>query len=390
MTLAAELERARVVICAGAGGVGKTTISAAVGLALAAEGRRVAVVTIDPARRLAEALGLQELGNEPQPVAPSLFGGTGLELTGELHAMMLDVKRTFDDLIALLATSPDAADAILSNPVYGRLSTAIAGSQEYTAIAKLFELERGGRFDTIVLDTPPSRSAIDFLEAPDRLLAFLEGRAAAGLLSPTGHAAHAAGIVFAALRRITGVGLLDDLTTFFALIAELLGGFHERAEAVAELLADPTTAFLVVASPERAPVEEAIFFTQRLASSGLQCRGLILNRVHPARDGAVNLLATAGRLSPSLGVALAGRVARAAADVDQLAQRDRRALARLREALNDPDLICLTEREVDVHDIRGLVDLQRELFATEPCSWPRENRHVRSARSARAAPTRSR
>ena len=387
MTLAAELARARVVICAGAGGVGKTTISAAVGLALAAEGRRVAVVTIDPARRLAEALGLAELGNEPQLVAPSLFEGTGLKLRGELHAMMLDAKRTFDDLIELLAPSAEAANAILSNPVYHRLSTAVAGSQEYTAVAKLSELVRGGRFDTIVLDTPPSRSAIDFLEAPDRLLSFLEGRAAAGLLSPTGHAAHAAGLVFAALRRITGVALLDDLTAFFALIAELLAGFHERAAAVGELLADPSTAFLIVASPERAPVEEAIFFAQRLQSSGLQPRGLILNRVHPARDGSVNLIATAGRLSPALGASLAGRVARAAADVEQLAQRDRRALRRLRDALNDPALVCLTERAADVHDIRALVELQRELFASAPCSSSRASPHGRGKRSPRRVPT---
>lgn len=362
MSLAAALERARVVICAGAGGVGKTTVSATVALALAAEGRRVAVVTIDPARRLAEALGLDELGNEPQRIDPSLFATAGLELSGELHAMMLDVKRTFDELIELLAPTPETAGGILANPIYRRLSTAVAGSQEYTAIAKLFELERGGRFDAIVLDTPPSRSAIDFLDAPDRLLAFLEGRAVAGLLAPTGRAARAAGVMFAALRRITGVALLDDLTTFFRLIAELLAGFHERAAAVRELLADPATAFLIVASPERAPIEEAIFFGRRLAAGGLHCRGLIVNRFHPATGTDGDEAATAARLAPTLGPVLAAKVARAQADLDGLARRDEHALRRLAEALPGSPAICLTDREADVHDIPELLDLCDELL----------------------------
>ncbi len=362
LDLAARLADASVVICAGAGGVGKTTVAATVGLGLAATGRRVAVVTIDPARRLAEALGLPELGNEPQPVEPALLESSGLELRGELHAMMLDVKRTFDELIELLAPAAETARAILANPVYRQLSTAVAGSQEYTAMAKLFELERSGAFDAIVLDTPPSRNAIDFLEAPDRLLAFLEGRAAAGLLGPTGHAARAAGIVFAAIRRITGVALLDDLTTFFRLVAELLSGFHERAAAVRELLADPATAFLIVTSPERGPVEEAIYFAQRLDRGGLHSRGLILNRFHAGSEDTRDAAVTAARLAPALGTELAAKVGRSAAEFEQLARRDRLAMRRLADALDEPAPFRLSDREADVHDISALVELHRELF----------------------------
>ena len=175
--LATRLSGKRVVICAGAGGVGKTTVSAAVALGLAAQGRRVAVVTIDPARRLAEALGLDELGNQPQRVDPARFDGSGLAVDGELFAMMLDVKRTFDELIARLAPNAFTRQEILANPIYRHLSAAVAGSQEYTAIAKLFEIERERDYEVIVLDTPPSRNAIDFLEAPGRLIGFLEGRA---------------------------------------------------------------------------------------------------------------------------------------------------------------------------------------------------------------------
>ena len=165
--LASRLSDLRVVVCAGPGGVGKTTMSAAVALRLAADGRRVALVTIDPARRLAEALGLDDLDNQPQPVDPARFGDRGLEFTGELSAMMLDVKRTFDELIELLAPEPRTAQQIMSNRVYDQISSAVGGSQEYTAIAKLFELDRQEAYDTIVLDTPPSRSAVDFLTPPN-------------------------------------------------------------------------------------------------------------------------------------------------------------------------------------------------------------------------------
>ncbi len=200
-----RLEGKRVVICAGSGGVGKTTTSAALAMGLAAEGRRVAVVTIDPARRLANSLGLEELGNEPALVEPGRLAGHGLEMRGELWAMMLDAKRTFDELIERLAPDERTRDDVLGNRIYQQLSGAVAGSQEFTAVAKLYDLDRSGRFDVLVLDTPPSRNALDFLDAPDRLTSFFEGRALRVFLAPTGLAARVVGrgtsVVFSVLKR---------------------------------------------------------------------------------------------------------------------------------------------------------------------------------------------
>ncbi len=359
--LESALDGKHVVICAGAGGVGKTTVAATVALGLAARGRRVALVTIDPARRLAEALGLESLGNEPEPVDVARFSASGLQIQGELSAMMLDAKRTFDELIGVLAPIPATRDAIVANPVYQHVSTAVAGSQEYTAIAKLYDIERTADYEVIVLDTPPSRHAIDFLEAPDRLTGFLEGRALRAFLRPTGHAIRAAGVVFVALRRITGVGLLDDLTSFFRLLSELLDGFRRRATDVHELLTDSGTAFLIVTSPERAPLEEALFFATELDRASMHRAAVIVNRVHPLEASDVDSVTTASRLAPKLGSSLAERVAATHAEVGCLAQRDAAAAARLRSALND-EPICLTDRESDVHDLTGLVALYDELF----------------------------
>jgi anion-transporting ArsA/GET3 family ATPase len=359
--LASALAGKRVVICAGAGGVGKTTVSASVALGLAAQGRRVALVTIDPARRLAEALGLDALGNRPQIVDVARFGGSGIEVQGELAAMMLDSKRTFDELIGLLAPTPGTRDEILGNPIYNHISTAVAGSQEYTAIAKLYELEHSGDHDVIVLDTPPSRHAIDFLNAPDRLIGFLEGRALAAFLRPTGHVIHAAGVAFAALRRITGTGLLDDLTSLFRQLAELLDGFRSRAVNVHEMLVDEASAFVIVTSPERAALEETLFFAAELDRVGMHRAGVIVNRVHPLEADRLGVAKNAARLAPVLGPSLAQRTARAHAQMQRLAQRDAAAVARLRSALH-ADPVCLADRPSDVHDIPGLVALQEELF----------------------------
>jgi len=351
----------RVVICGGAGGVGKTTVSATVALGLATEGRRVALVTIDPARRLAEALGLDALGNRPQVVDVARFGRSGVEIQGELAAMMLDAKRTFDELIGLLAPTPAVRDEILGNPVYEHISTAVAGSQEYTAIAKLYELEHGGGYDVIVLDTPPSRHAVDFLDAPDRLIGFLEGRALAAFMRPTGHAIRAAGVAFAGLRRITGTRLLEDLTSLFGQLSELLEGFRQRAADVHELLTDRGSAFLIVTSPERAAIEEALFFAGELDRAGMHRAGVIVNRVHPIDPSDLDVAGTAARLAPALGSSLAERTARTHEEVQRLAQRDAAAITCLRSALQSQPA-SLVERPSDVHDIPGLMALRDELF----------------------------
>jgi len=361
--LARRLANRRVIICAGAGGVGKTTVSAAVAIGLAARGRRVAVVTIDPARRLAEALGLDELDNEPRRVDPRRFEEAGVEMRGELWAMMLDATRTFDELIAQLAPNPATRDEILANPVYRHLSTAVAGSQEYTAIAKLFELDRSGEYETIVLDTPPSRNALDFLDAPARLSAFLEGRAFSLFMRPTAGATRAASVVLAALGRVVGVGMLDDLAAFFRLLSALGEGLRARAAGVQALLTDRAVAFLVISSPERRAVEEAVFFADQLAATGMHRCGVIVNRVHPREFARVDVAEIAAQLTPVLGGRLAGKVAHMHAEVQLLARRDAAAVDRLRRELGEPHPVRIAEREREVRSIEGLLELCGELFA---------------------------
>src|SRR3954468_5977804 len=224
------LEGKRMVICAGPGGGGKTTTAAAVAVGLAERGLKVAVVTIDPARRLANALGLDELANEPHRVALDGVGG------GELWALMLDAKRTFDDLIERLAPDARTRDEVFANRIYQQLSSAVAGSQEFTAIAKLYELDQEGGYDVVVLDTPPSRNALDFLDAPGRLTGFFQGRAIRMFLRPAGLLGRGSGLVFGLLRRVTGVDLLDDLSVFFRSLGGMIDGFTERARRVGALL----------------------------------------------------------------------------------------------------------------------------------------------------------
>jgi anion-transporting ArsA/GET3 family ATPase len=365
--LAQRLEGMRVVVCAGSGGVGKTTTSAAIAMGLAARGARVCVVTIDPARRLADALGIEQLGSEPRRVDDERFAGHGIVIEGELWAMMLDPKRTFDELIARLAPDEKTRDEILANRIYRELSGAVAGSQEFTAVAKLYDLDRSGDFDVIVLDTPPSRNALDFLDAPDRLTGFLEGRALRLFLAPSGLAAKVVGrgtsVVFGVLRRVTGVDLMNDLSVFFAALSTVLDGFRERAAGVKALLADGATAFLIVTSPEREPVEEAIFFRGKLREAGMPFGGLVVNRVHPLAEdeGDVDEAAIAVELGGD--EALARKVARTLREFRVLAHRDARAIERLRRQVGDDDPIVVPHLDGDVHDVDGLVLVHRHLFA---------------------------
>jgi anion-transporting ArsA/GET3 family ATPase len=337
-------------------------------MGLAARGQRVAVVTIDPARRLASSLGLEQLGNEPRLVEPGHFARQGIELRGELWAMMLDAKRTFDELIELLA--PDAAtrEEILANRIYQELSSAVAGSQEFTAVAKVYELDTSGEFDVIVLDTPPSRNALDFLDAPQRLIGFLEGRALKMLTAPTGAAAaitaRGGSLVFAGLRRVTGVDLLGDLSAFFGVLGGVMDGFTERANAVARLLADPATTFLIVSSPEPTPVEEAIFFRRRLAEAGMPFGGLVVNRVRMLARRRPTIRASALAADFGGDGELAARSVRALEDLRALARRDAASMRHLKAEVNDQNPILVPQLGRDVSDVAGLVAVQRFLFAT--------------------------
>jgi anion-transporting ArsA/GET3 family ATPase len=365
--LADRLADKRVVICAGSGGVGKTTSSAAIALGLAARGARVAVVTIDPAKRLADALGVEELGNEPHLVDPTRFAGHGIEVRGELWAMMLDAKRTFDELIGRLAPDRRTRDDVLANRIYQQLSTAVAGSQEFTAVAKLYDLVRSDRYDVVVLDTPPSRNALDFLDAPDRLTNFFEGRALRAFLAPTGLAARVmgrgTGVVFGVLKRVTGVDLLNDVSLFLRSLAGLIDGFRERAAAVKAVLRDPGTLFLIVTSPDRDPAEEAIFFHGKLREAGMPFGGLIVNRVQPADGLDGDPHAIERDLAAPLGEPLARKVAATYAEAQLLARRDAASLAHLRAEVGDPDPVIVPQLPGDVHDLDGLVALHDHLFS---------------------------
>lgn len=357
-------------ICAGSGGVGKTTTAAAIAAGLAAGGKRVAVVTIDPARRLADALGLEQLTNQPALVNGERFAAAGLKIKGELWAMTLDSQRTFDELIETLSPDAQTRDQILGNRIYQQLSGAVAGSQEFTAIAKLYELDRSGRFDVIVLDTPPSRNALDFLDAPDRLTGFFDGRALKLLLAPTGFAARALGVgtaaILGALKRITGAELLEDLSGFFQALGGLIDGFRERAEAVQALLADPRTTFLVITSPQRDSAEEAIFFAGKLRGAKMNFGALIINRVHfvgNETEPAPTLASVAGQLSGEFDEPLAAKFLASYADALALAERDRATIERLRDETGALEPLIVPELSGDVHDVEGLVAIHDQLFA---------------------------
>ncbi|MET9454733.1 ArsA family ATPase [Streptomyces canus] len=272
----------RIVVCCGSGGVGKTTTAAALGLRAAERGRKVVVLTIDPARRLAQSMGIDSLDNVPRRVK-----GLDDSASGELHAMMLDMKRTFDEIVEAHADAERAA-TILNNPFYQSLSAGFAGTQEYMAMEKLGQLRARDEWDLIVVDTPPSRSALDFLDAPKRLGSFLDGRLIRLLTAPAKLGGRAGmkflnvgmSMMTGTLGKLLGGQLLKDVQTFVAAMDTTFGGFRTRADATYKLLQAPGTAFLVVAAPERDALREAAYFVERLAAEDMPLAGLVLNRVH--------------------------------------------------------------------------------------------------------------
>ncbi|MFD7897018.1 ArsA family ATPase [Streptomyces sp. NPDC059743] len=283
----------RIIVCCGSGGVGKTTTAAALGVRAAERGRKVVVLTIDPARRLAQSMGIDALGNTPRQVK-------GIEGPGELHAMMLDMKRTFDEIVEAHADA-ERARAILENPFYQSLSAGFAGTQEYMAMEKLGQLRARDEWDLIVVDTPPSRSALDFLDAPKRLGSFLDGKFIRLLMAPAKMGGRAGmkflnvgmSMMTGTLGKLLGGQFLRDVQTFVTAMDTMFGGFRTRADATYRLLQAPGTAFLVVAAPERDALREAAYFVERLAAEEMPLAGLVLNRVHGS--GAARLSAERAR-----------------------------------------------------------------------------------------------
>ncbi|WP_370247013.1 ArsA family ATPase [Nocardioides sp.] len=348
-----------IIVCCGSGGVGKTTTSAALALRAAEQGRKVVVLTIDPARRLAQSMGIEALDNTPRPV-------TGIDTAagGRLDAMMLDMKRTFDELVESQA-SPEKARQILDNPFYIVLSSSFAGTQEYMAMEKLgqihAEAREQGTYDLIVVDTPPSRSALDFLDAPERLSSFLDGRFIKLMLAPAKGPAKlmtaGLGLITGALTKILGAQVLRDLQTFVAAIDTVFGGFRQRATATYALLQDRGTAFVVVAAPEPDALREAAYFVERLSADDMPLAGLVINRAGPAPLGSVSAdeaLTAAARLREDDPTSLTAGLLRLHADQTRLVERE--AALRERFAASHPQVATavVPALAADVHDLDGL------------------------------------
>ena len=349
----------RVIVCCGSGGVGKTTTAAALALRAAAHGRHVVVLTIDPAKRLAQSMGLEELDNEPRVVPGAVDPASG----GELQAMMLDMRRTFDEMV-LGHTTPDRAQAIFDNPFYQTISSSFSGTQEYMAMEKLGQLAATGRWDLIIVDTPPSRSALDFLDAPQRLSSFLDGRMIRLLSAPARAGGSAlrklVGSTFnlfaKAVSTILGGQMLADASAFVQAFDTLFGGFQERANATYQLLRAPGTAFVVVAAPEPDALREASYFVERLGTEKMPLAGLVLNRTHPVHASLSGARAREGAetLEAARGDATTAAVLRLHADRVETAERERRVLARFTRAHPSVPIVDVPAMATDVHDLDGL------------------------------------
>jgi anion-transporting ArsA/GET3 family ATPase len=351
--------RTRIIVCCGSGGVGKTTTAAAVGLRAAERGRHVVVLTVDPARRLAQSMGLSSLDNTPRPVP-----GVAADQGGSLHAMMLDMKRTFDEIVEQHA-DPDRAAQILANPFYQSLSSSFAGTQEYMAMEKLGQLRRAQEWDLIVVDTPPSRSALDFLDAPQRLSRFLDGKLLRLLTAPAKVGGRAYlrvlnagfGMVTGVLTKILGAQVLRDVQTFVTALDTMFGGFRERADYTYQLLRAPGTSFLVVAAPEPDALREASYFVERLAAERMPLAGLLLNRVQRApvsRLSAARSQAAAETLQAAGSHPLAATALRLHADRMLQVSAQERLAEHFTAAHPIVPIAEIPAQAQDVHDLNGL------------------------------------
>ena len=335
----------RVIVCAGPGGVGKTTTAAAIALRAARSGRRACVVTIDPAKRLADALGLEELTNEATRVEGVEGGG--------LWALMLDTKTTFDEVVRRNAGSDEQADAILGNRLYRNISGALGGTQEYMAMEKLYELYQSEQFDLVVVDTPPTRHALDFLDAPARLLRFLNNRIFRLLMMPTRAGLRAVGaatqLLLRTISKVVGGAMVSDAVAFFTAFEGMEQGFRDRAAKVEHLLSDEGTAFVVVSSPRRDATAEAVYFADRLRESAGSVQALVVNRMFP-----------------SFGAAPAGLVGPLAENLEQLrrvADSEETHVQELARRLPGAPVVRVPFLADDIHDLGGLDEIARWMFA---------------------------
>ncbi len=386
MSLASLVAERRILVCVGSGGVGKTTTAASLGLAGARAGRRTLVLTIDPAKRLANALGLETLGHDQQAVPKEkllpvieAIGGAPAK-TGTLHAMMLDQKRAFDEIVARYASDPAARDRIYKNRIYQQISARLAGSHEYAAMSKLYEIAQEGRYDLIVLDTPPTANALDFLDAPERVSGAIDSPAIQWLTKPYLQAGKfslktvglGAAFVLRRLARFVGSEFLEDMAKFFVEFNAILGGFRERAQQVFDILRRPDVGFVLVSSADPMSVDECIYFYDRLMSSKMPLGAFVVNRVHPSGPpeiGREELIAKLGA-RPELRGYSADDVVQVAADLDRtyrefqaLAEIDKREVGRLATRTgNQAPIVQVPFFDRDIYDVEGLSAMVRYLL----------------------------
>jgi anion-transporting ArsA/GET3 family ATPase len=356
-TLDRPLRGATVVVCCGSGGVGKTTVAAVIGIELARRDLRVVVVTIDPARRLADALGLAGgLGAEPQRI--------DIDVAGELWAMMLDTEVMFDRVVRANAATAEQADRIVQNRFFRNMAGALSGTQEYMASEALHQLHGDARFDVVVVDTPPSRHALDFLEAPGVLARFLDHKVFKLLMLPTRSGLKvlntAAQPILRAIGRVVGSDVLADAVAFFQAFAGMEVGFRDRASSVMSLLISPQTRYVLVAAPRHDTVAEAVWFADQLRARGIAVAAAVVNRVHP-RFGSGTADDAAGRASRETAPALAALWTNLA-DLRMIGERERDAVAPLDDRLDGAPLVEVPLLAGDVHDLDGLVEIGTHLF----------------------------
>lgn len=362
--LDAVLHDAKIIVSCGSGGVGKTTAAAAIALHAASLGKRAVVVTIDPARRLADALGMSEgLGNEPTRVQLD----DESEVPGELWAMMLDPATTFDGLVRQYAETPERAERILANTFYHNIAGALSGTQEYMAAEKLYQLHRDERFDLVVVDTPPSRHALDFLDAPATLTRFINHRLFRLLMLPARKGLKvlnvAAQPVLRTIGKVVGGDVLADAIAFFQAFEGMERGFRDRADSVADLLHSPVTRYVLVASPRLDTVQEARYFASRLAESKLTVAAVIVNRLQPRFGHTTSAEATlkADRAEADGNANLAA-LWRNLSEVRALADAEEGVIAPLVRETGKSIVQRVPLLAEDVHDLGGLREIESHLF----------------------------
>jgi anion-transporting ArsA/GET3 family ATPase len=371
------LSSRRVILCVGCGGVGKTTTTAALGLAAARRGKRVLCLTIDPARRLAQSLGLAEMKTEAQRVAPERFKEAGIEVTGTMTVMMLDTKSTFDGLIASLSPTKEQRDRILNNVLYRYISTSLAGTQEYMAMEKLYAMRSSPDYDLVILDTPPTANALDFLDAPERLVGAIDSAATKWFLDAVQGSgkfsfnllARSAAAVLRGIGKMTGGGFLEQVAAFITEINSVFGGWKKRADAIAAALRGPDVAYVLVTTPDPLSVREVRFFAERLKEQGMRRDAFVVNRVHPVFGAAPSTAAIAEAVAQrglAMGERGAERLLRAAEDESRLGRQDEIHLMGLEGSLEDEAsggsfVVHVPSFPYDIHDLPRLARIAEVL-----------------------------